>query len=190
MFLGQLLECAAGISFSRIPNNPDDISNFLKSHTRHIFDGIGDKSSHIFQPHLEKNTFSRHLILDTVTFLLYSSMDTKYVYIWGPVLNKPFVRENLLSVLAQASLSGHAADSVLLYCTGLPVMAEEKLLQIGELTIRQLTGTKKQQEVTSPSPTKHYLHQINQAEENIIQMRQVETRYEHSAALTDAIRSA
>jgi YesN/AraC family two-component response regulator len=43
-------------------------------------------------------------------------------------------------------------------------------------------------EQTLPSPDKLYLHQAIPSEENISQMRQVEQRYEHSAALTDAIK--
>ena len=188
LFLGQLLECAAGISFHYVGYSKDDIADFLRGCTKHILDRAGQKNSKIFQPEPEPGSFSRHLIFDTITFLLYGNGDAKVVYIWGPVLTKHFVREELGSRLEAAGFSKQAAASVLQYCSSLPVVSESKLLRIGELVVRYLTEAEKQPEIVLPSSDRQFIHQANPAEENISQMRQVEMRYEHSAALTDAIK--
>ena len=188
LFLGQLLDCAAGVSFCCVPNTTGDVSDFLKSSTKHILDRVGAKDHGSFRPKIETNTFSRHSILDTITFLLYGNPDGNIVYIWGPVLTKPFAQEDLLSRIKNADLSKQTVTSVLQYCSNLPVISENKLRRIGTLVIRHLASPEKQPDTTLPSPDRQFIHQTNPAEENITQMRQVEMRYEYSAALTDAIK--
>lgn len=192
LFLGQLLECAAGISLSCVPYTADAVADSLMRSTRHIFDRFKQKDRKVLYPRLQANAFYEHLFFDSVAFLLYGNKDANVVYIWGPVLVKPFSREATVSVLQKQGISGQEAESVLQYCAGLPVISKSKLRQTGELIVRHLTGQVKSPEVTQegsvPSPEKLFLHQMIPAEENISLMRQVEMRYEHSAALTDAVK--
>ena len=192
LFLGQLLECTAGIPLSCVPYTAAAVADSLRGSTKHIFDRLGQKERGIFYPCLEANAFCEHLILDAVTYLLYGNQEANVVYIWGPVLVKPFSRESMLSVLQKQDISGQKAESVLQYCAGLSVVSNSKLRQTGELIVRHLTEQVKSPEVTQersvPAPEKLFLHQTIPAEENISLMRQVEMRYEHSAALTDAIK--
>ena len=191
LFLGQLLECTAGISLSCVPYTADAVADSLRGSTRHIFDRFKQKDHKVLYPPLQPNAFYEHLFFDSVAFLLYGSKDANVVYIWGPVLTKPFSREDMLSALQKQGVSGQDAEAVLQSCAGLSMVSESKLRQIGELTVRHLTGQVRSPEVTRervPSPEKLFLHQTLPAEENISQMRQVEMRYEHSAALTDAIK--
>ena len=192
LFLGQLLECTAGVSVSCVPDTQEDIAEFLKGSTKHIFDRLEQKERGIFYPKLEANAFCEHLILGAITFLLYPNKNANVVYIWGPVRTKPLSQEEMLSILKSHGISKQTAGSVVQYCSGLSVVSGSKLRRIGELIVRHLTLMGKPMDISRekvlPYPEKLYLHQTIPPEENISQMRQVEMRYEHSAALTDAIK--
>lgn len=192
LFLGQLLECTAGVSVSCVPDAQEDIAEFLRGSTKHILDRLGQKERGIFYPRLEANAFCEHSILDTITFLLYVNKSANVVYIWGPLLTKPLSREDMLSILENRGIPKQTAGAVAQYCAGLSVVSGNKLRRIGELIVRHLTDFEKPMDISRekvlPYPEKLYLHQTIPPEENISQMRQVEMRYEHSAALTDAIK--
>lgn len=192
LFLGQLLECTAGLSVTCVPDAQEDIAEFLRGSTKHIFDRLGQKERGIFYPLLVGDAFYEHSILGIITFLLYADKGANVVYIWGPVLTKPFSRENIVSVLEQQGIFKKTVGSVAQYCAGLSVVSGSKLRQMGELIVSHLADHKKpvdiSREQTLSYPDKLYLHQAIPPEENISQMRQVEMRYEHSAALTDAIK--
>ena len=113
LFLGQLLECTAGISLSCVPYTADAVADSLRGSTRHFFDRFKQKDHKVLYPHLQANTFCEHLICDAVTFLLYGNKDANIVYIWGPVLTKPFSREDMLSALQKQGVSGQDAEAVL-----------------------------------------------------------------------------
>ena len=192
LFLGQLLECTAGVSVSCVPDSVEDIAEFLRGSTKHILDRLGQKEQGIFYPCLQANAFYEHSILDTITFLLYDNKSANVVYIWGPVRTKPLSREDMLSILEKRGIPKQTAGTVVQYCAGLSVVSGSKLRRIGELIVRHLTDFEKPTDISRekvlPYPEKLYLHQTIPPEENISQMRQVEMRYEHSAALTDAIK--
>ena len=192
LFLGQLLECTAGVSLTCVPYASDTIADFLRSSTKHILDRAARKDKRIFYPQFGANTFCEHSIFDAITFLLYGDNSENVVYIWGPVLTKPFSREDTLSVLEKSGVPKQAISSILQYCGNLPVVTEKKLHRMGELIIRHLTAKETPAGVLPqkplPYPDKQLIHHAGSGEENVMQMRQVEMRYEHSVALTDAIK--
>ncbi len=195
VFLQQLLECTAGVSLSVIPYTRAAISDYLKASTKHIFDRLLQNSAlseGFLHPTLQENSLCEHLILDSITFLAYGSKQTNTVYFLGPVLTQPFSREDTLRSLEANNIPQQMASPILQYCGNLPLVSGHILYRMGDLIVRHLTGQEKPldivQEKVLPSPEKLLLHQAIPPGENIIKMRQVEMRYEHSAALTDAIK--
>ena len=192
LFLGQLLECTAGVSLACVPYASDTIAEFLRSSTKHILDRAARKDKGIFYPQFGVNTFCEHSIFDAITFLLYGNKSENVVYIWGPVLTKPFSREDTLSVLEKSGVPKQAISPILQYCSSLPVVSGKKLHRIGELIIRHLTAKETPvgslQQKPLPYSDKPFMQHAGSMEENVTQMRQVEMRYEHSVALTDAIK--
>lgn len=195
LFLQHLLDCTTGVSLSCIPYTSDDLAAFFRGSTKHTLDTIAQQDKHLFrqffQPKPEENALCEHLILDCITFLLYGDKQTKAVYILGPVLTQPFSRDDLKSTMERYGIPMQALSPVLQFCNGLSVMSEHTLYRMGDLIVRHLTGQKKPLNIVQeapPHPEKLLLHQAIPAGENIMKMRQVEMRYEHSAALTDAIR--
>lgn len=196
LFLQQLLECTAGVSLACIPYTSDDIAAFLKSSTKHMLDGAVQRDRQLyrqcFQPGLEGNALCEHLILERITFLLYGDRQRNAVYILGPVLTQPVSREDLQNAAERYGIPKQAVSSIAQLCAGLSVVSGHKLYRMGDLIVRHLTGQEKPlnivQEASPPYPEKLLLHQAIPIGENIMKMRQVEMRYEHSAALTDAIR--
>ncbi len=195
LFLQHLLDCTTGVSLSCIPYTSDDLAAFFRGSTKHTLDTIAQQDKHLFrqffQPKPEENALCEHLILDCITFLLYVDKQAKAVYILGPVLTQPFSRDDLKSTMERYGIPMQALSPVLQFCNGLSVMSEHTLYRMGDLIVRHLTGQKKPLNIVQeapPHPEKLLLHQAIPAGENIMKMRQVEMRYEHSAALTDAIR--
>lgn len=196
LFLQQLLACTSGISLAYTPYSKSAISDFLNSSTNHVFDRLWQQhrglSEQLLQPVLQGNAICEHLILGTVTFLIYGSRETNTVYFLGPVLTQPFSREDTLRTLELNNIPRQIVSPVLEYCSGLPVVPGHILYRMGDLIVRHLTGKDIPldiaQEKVFPSPEKLLLHQAIPTGENITKMRQVEMRYEHSAALTDAIK--
>ncbi len=196
LFLQQLLEATLGVSLACVPYAKTAISDFLKDSTKHTFDRLtqpdSDRARHFFQPAVEDNSVCEHLMFECVTFLLYGNRQADAVYGLGPVLTQPFSQENALRALLQSKIPQQDISAVLQYCSQLPVVPEHILYRTGELVFRHLTEQRKTPDTAQknilPYPEKLLLHQAIPTGENISKMRQVEMRYEHSAALTDAIK--
>ena len=196
LFLQQLLECTSGVSLTCLPFTTNNISNFIKSNTKHILDRVIRQNhplyQRIFQPELEDNTFYEHVVLDCITFLLYGNKQTNTIYALGPVVTKVLPREDLMGVLEKYTIPQQNISTILQYCNHLPAVSGHTLHRMGELIVQHLAGQKNASHIASewapPSPETLLLHQALPAGENITKMRQVEMRYEHSAALTDAIK--
>lgn len=189
LFLQQLLECTSGVSLACIPRSEAAVSDFLKRSAKHTLDRLPQR---FFRPAVTENAICEHLILERITYLIYSSPEKNAVIFLGPVLTRPYSREDMLSVFERNNVSRSIVSPVLQYCSQLPVVPGHILYRMGELIVRHLTEQNKPlniaQEKELPSPEKLLLHQAIPADENIAKMRQVEMRYEHSAALTDAIK--
>jgi len=195
LFLQQLLDCTSGISFVCIPYTADEIAGFLKASTKHILDSAAQQDSalsrQLFAPVLTEDSLCEHLVLGCVSFLFYGDRQAKAVYGLGPVLTQPLSPEDIRRILENYRIPKQAVSPFTQYCKNLPVLPGHSLYRMGELIVRHLTGQEKLLQIareTAPSyPEKLLLHQAIPVEENIIKMRQVEMRYEHSAAFTDAI---
>lgn len=189
VFLQQLLECTSGVSLAWVPYTMAAVSDFLKGSTKHTLDRL---SPQYFQPMLTENVICEHLILERITFLAYGNRQTNTVFFLGPALTQPFSREDTISVLERNNLPRQMISPVLQYCSQLPVVSGATLFRTGELIFRHLAEQGNTPDIRPerplPSPEKLLLHQAFPTGENIAKMRQVEMRYEHSAALTDAIK--
>lgn len=196
LFLQQLLECTSGVSLTCLPYTPNNVTNFIKSSTKHILDRVVRQNNsfyqQIFLPKLKDSTLCEHCILDCILFLLYGNKQSNAIYVLGPVITKNFCREDILPVLERYAIPQQTTSAILQYCSGLPVVPGHTLYRMGELIVRHLTEQGKTSHIAAewapPSPEKLLLHQAIPIDENIAKMRQVEMRYEHSAALTDAIK--
>ncbi len=196
LFLQQLLDCTLGIPLSYIPYTESAISDFLKDSTNHIFDRLfqlKNSSWHrLSLPPVQDNALCEHTLTGGITFLTYAGKEVKEVFFLGPVLTQPFSREDTLRALKKQSIPQHFISDILQFCSSLPVVSGHILYRAGDLVVRHLTGIEKPLAIIQTNisnPEDHYLlHQAIPANENIVQMRRVEIRYEYSTALTDAVR--
>lgn len=196
LFLQQLLECTTGVPLSCVPHTESAISDFLKDSTKHIFDRFFQQKSsswyRLLRPPVQEDALCEHTVTGDITFLTYVDREAKEVLFLGPVLTKALSREDMLHILERQRIPQHFRNEILQFCSTLPVVSGHILYRTGDLIVRHLTGIEKPLTIIQPNISvlqDHYLlHQLIPANENIIQMRQVEMRYEHSAALTDAVR--
>jgi AraC-like DNA-binding protein len=196
LFLQQLLECTTGVPLNCIPYAESAISDFLTNSTKHIFDRLfrqGNSSwRRLLAPPIQSNALCVHTLIGGITFLTYAGKDENHAIFLGPVLTQPFSREDTLCMLEKQNVPPQSIGDILQFCSELPVVSGHILYRIGDLVIRHLSGIEKPLTIIQAgisNPEDHYLlHQAIPANENIVQMRQVEMRYEYSAALTDAVR--
>ena len=192
-FAQELLSCAAGIHFSCVSLEKEAVFSFLQDRTNHIFNLQPDNRwQQRLSAHEQEDFIWEHTILNCIRFLSYIDKCADRVYLFGPVLTLPFSSENIADTMEQHAIPQEAQPLVLEFCSTLPVVSEHILYRTTDLVIRHLTGRDKPFHIRQgdmPSAPDGFLmgHNVS-ADENIAHMRQVEMRYEYSAALTDAIK--
>lgn len=193
IFLRKLLECTSGISLHHIPCKKTDLLAFLQDHTGHIFDTFLEQDSahwqQLLQTTIGENTVNEYAVLGGITFMVCMDKPRDSLFLLGPVFTQPFSRENILHTLKKHSLTEEAISKILLYCNGLPVVEKHTLHKACQLIKEHLTGKTRPVERSPHSPADTPLADTPLISgEDIVQMRQVEMRYEYSIALTDAIK--
>ena len=194
LFLQKLLKDTTGIPLSHIPFTKTALLGFLHNCTDHIVgDFLQENITHWYQllkaPALPDTI--HECTAGGITFLLYADAPADSVWILGPVLTRPYSREDALCYLEQFSISQQTKENILQFFGKLPVVESHILYRTGDLVFGHLTGKKQPMKIARahmlPPGESPLIHPTFSADEDIVQMRQVELRYEYSAALTDAI---
>ncbi len=189
-FLQKLLKNTNSIPLSRVDRTDTALQKFMQDHTAYI-SRIFFPDDHPVWQQLEwfsKQTdcLYQWTMPGGITFLLYPAEG----FCFGPVLAQTFSREETLRMLESYDLNSRAKSDILQFCSTLPVVETHTFQRIGALVAGHLTGQEEilQVDYIQPPATHSQLHRSQFSPgEDIVQMRQVETRYEHSAALTDAV---
>ncbi len=194
-FLQKLLADTTGISFSQIPFTKPALLDFLQERTNHIFDDFFRSSSgswhRLLQTPTQTEIIHECVAFGGITFLLYADTEINSVYIFGPVLTQSFSQEDILHSAEHYRVSPQVKGSILQFCSSLPVVASHILYRTGDLVVGYLIGRQQPIKIAQanvlPAADSHLIHPTYASGGDIVQMRQVETRYEYSAALTDAV---
>lgn len=195
LFLQNLLKDTTGIPLSRIAYERSALLDFLRSQTNHIFDTDFLRHTSLYHQFflvpVRQDYIYEWVAPGGITFLLHADLAQSTCLIFGPVLTRPFSREEILDALSHYRLNPHSQANILQFCAALPVTDSYALYRTGELVTGHLTGQTELLKITEidlPAPELPDLHTVFSPDEDIVHMRQVETRYEYSAALTDAVR--
>ena len=193
LFLQKLLKDTTGIPLAQIPFTKDNLFDFLQNCTNYtMVDFLQTNIAHWYQllvTPTEENTIHECIAADKITFLFYRDRPSDTIWVLGPVLTRPFSRDDALHYLAQFPISLQTKESILQFFGNLPLVEGHILYRTGDLVFGHLSGKKEPmriaQDIVLPSAENPLTFSTDT---DIIQMRQVELRYEHSAALTDAVR--
>lgn len=196
IFLRELLKCTCGISLNYIPYKKSAVLAFLQEQTGHVFDYLLERDDAYWQQLMllstQKDTIYEFFSLDNITIMAHLDSQNNTIIFLGPVLTRPFSKENTLQALAKHPISPEMTAHILHYCAALPVVESHTLYRACDLVVGYLTGKEKSFKIAQAdifSSFDHYLLDHPFAiSEDIMQMRQVEMRYEYSIALTDAIK--
>lgn len=194
IFLQELLGCTTGITLSRIPYSLPALQAFFQNCTGHIFDGYFARSGADFQQLLHlparEDTLYEYSVLEGITFLVYP--EDAHIYLLGPVLTKAVSREDAVFAMKKRKVPGEMQPHILQFLGDIPVVASHVLYRTGDLVVGYLTGKDKPMKIAQagilPSADDRLPESAFPTGEEIVKMRQVELRYEYSAALTDAIK--
>ena len=190
LFLQKLLKNTNGILLSRVDCAGAALRDFIGAHTAYISQLFYPVGHPVWQQ-IDRLSQRVDCLYQWVTpggiaFLLYPAGGVCL----GPVQAQSFSREETLRLLEPYELKPQSKSEILQFCETLPVMELHAFQRIGALVAGHLTGQDDvlQIEHIQPPAAQPQLHRSHfPPEEDIVQMRQVETRYEHSAALTDAV---
>lgn len=195
IFLQRLLKETLGIPLSRISLTKTALLEFLQNHTDYTTGKLMQSSIlhwyRLLQTPLQADTIHECVGVGGITFLLYADVSSNSVWVLGPVLTHPFFREDMLQALEHYPIGSQAKESILHFFSNLPVTEGHILHRAGDLVFGYLTGKDRPMRIAqtdAPPPDGDTLiSPAFSSGEDIVQMRQVELRYEYSAALTDAI---
>ncbi len=196
IFLQKLLETTIGISFSRIAFSKADLQEHLQRCTDHIFDELLQQNNafwqRISQTQSHNGTVYECTAPGGITFLIHPDKALDVIFLAGPALFQPFSRKDALYALEGYHMPQHRKTAILQFCGNLPIVQRRALCHACDLIFRQLTGKQEPLNIVQinmlPAADKHFTQPTFPAGGDIVQMRQVEMRYEYSAALTDAIK--
>ncbi len=196
IFLQELLESTTGISLTCVSCSNRSLLEFLQSRTGHLFDLFFEQNLSHWQKLLlspdREDTIYEHSVAGGAIFLTFTDKQANTVYFFGPVLTQPFSQENFLRNMEQRRIPQQLTPHMARFCSSLPVVASHILYRTGDLVIRHLTGRKTPLQIAPADlqlpANKYILNEGLSIGEEIVHMRQVEMRYESSAALTDAIK--
>ena len=190
LFLQKLLKNTNGIQLSRVDCASDALSGFMRNHTAYISQLFFPDGHPVWQQFdrlsRQEDCVYQWLLLGGITFLLYPAGG----YCLGPVLTQPFSREETLRLLEPYDLKTQAKSDILQFCSALPVVEIYTFQRIGALVAGHLSGRDEVlqiEHIQPPAAQPQLQRSPFSPEEDIVRMRQVEARYEHSAALTDAV---
>ncbi len=195
-FLQQLLDCTAGLSLSRIPLSRDGLLALIQEKTGHIFDSLLQQHSNYWQSLLQTptraDTIYEYFAIGGIAFLAYVHSESNDLFFLGPALTKPLSKKETIREMQKYSLSQGQQAQFLQYCDTLPVMESHILYRTGDLVFGRLSGLQKPMRIAQANNVAlmdtFYPSDTPLGGEHIMQMRTVETRYEQSATLTDAVK--
>lgn len=183
-FLQRLLKETTGIPLSRIIHDRTALLDTLKARTDHVFDALFREKNTLWHRLMQAQTLTdtiyAWLLPGGAAFLLYPDKHADQIFILGPVLTQPM-----------SDTAMPEQDNIAQFYRSLPVVESRIFYRAGELVIGRLTENDQPMHITHidlPAPDNNRAHFRFIPEEDIVQMRQVETRYEYSVALTDAVR--
>ena len=195
-FLQQLLDCTVGLSLTCIPFAKDALLALIQEKTGHIFDNLLQQNAHYWQSLLQTSpradTIYEYFAIGGITFLVYVHSESDGLFFLGPVLTKPLSKEETVRAMQKYPLSQEARAQFLQYCETLPVMESHSLYRTGDLVFGRISGSTKPLRLVQANSVSlmdtFYHNDTPLGSEHIVQMRTVETRYEYSATLTDAVK--
>lgn len=196
IFVQKIVDCTLGVPLSHIPCSAQELLPLLRERTGHVLDSLLADQSAYSQQLLgiaaNKDTIYEHTSIAGITFLFYSDSPGRSLYIIGPALTTPVSQEQVRAGIRQYRLPSHMEGPLLKLCSHLPVIPSHTLYRTADLVFGYLTKREQPLKITQ-SHLLHtndslLLHPALQQNEEIAQMRQIEMRYEYSAALTEAIK--
>ena len=161
IFLQKLLDITAGIPLTVIPLNKPSLTEFLKNVAGHTFDSVFVESHSLWQQIIAaKSKLVEYNLSDNISLLAIPIKRNTSILILGPVSTVP------------TNSTAH------------PYAEHNRFYKIGTL-LSQYAFEQALPPVVSADAA--LIHHSSFTGEDIAQMRQVEQRYEYSAALTNAV---
>lgn len=179
----QLVNSCVGINFSTLNLTKEGIEEFLKDETHQI--ALRQLLAHkklTKRPNMISNCiYEIRYVLD-ICFMAYYTEENKELYLLGPFLTKPANPQDL-----QIELYGLVSKTL----STLPIISINKAYEIISIIVEdikedgkalyKIMDLRETQDNNSGAP-------ISKSNEEIVQMKQIENRYEKSAALTEAVK--
>lgn len=189
-FVSALVDCLANISFSAIENSYPA----LVQHLSNTSEGVLISLPFTIEQTIFSQTPKSNCIYELHTaiglqYLIYIDQVGDQILVLGPSLMKQNSEAVTRQSLNRLRLPQKTVDKIINHFANLPVLSSNLMIRAFLLLIEHLTGNNEHIEhktfdlyfdYAQPHPT--------QAQDDALQMRQVESRYEVSTSLTEAVK--
>jgi len=196
LFLQKLTDCLGNVKLAFVDDNAQALFAHIDKGTDGLFQHLMQQDESFWSrfPHFPFRTDSIYecVSLGGITYFVYKEASSNRFLFLGPMLTHPFSAGDLKKELESYHLPDAAVSHIADFCNRLPLIPHRTAYRACDLIVQFLTDQE-----TSFSLAKidilselsdYWSRSFQLPDENIVQMRQTEKRYEYSISLTEAVK--
>ncbi len=190
LFAQDLVKCLAGIDFQVIDNNDKAFLEYMRETLGgSLLDLPAMQERAVMYRRLKPNCVYELRTDMGLLYLVFLDGKQNRLLLLGPSLMESYSEATVRQKLRKLSLSQQTIDSILRQCAKLPIVSINVLHQLCILLGHHLTGSSQNVSHRTVDLLIGFQEPEDvQPQDGIPHMRQVETRYEMSSAITEAVR--
>lgn len=190
----QLLDCTCGLQLACVSRSREAVIALFRSRANPVFDILlkhdDDYVRQILELPADGETIYEFSASGGIVFFTYTPAEE--IYLFGPVLTEQYAPETVLQYLSPYELNDHMQHLIVQFISSLPVIPAGRVFHIVQTCLHQLFDLERPLKISQASTFFSLENMLRSSlphlTPEISQMRQIEIRYEHGAALIEAIK--
>ncbi|MBE6732464.1 MAG: AraC family transcriptional regulator [Ruminococcaceae bacterium] len=190
-FINDIIKCIAGFEFKTLNNSPKDIFDHINQKNQNFINYFyknPDDLLHLCS--LRPNCIYEFNSFFGVAHILFYSKETSKVYSLGPLLHEPFSEYQALEKIHKIGIPADLSRQLLMFGASLPVIPTSTLNRLSLLLYQKITGSNVPISFQTVNLFKENVPNLLESPVHLTSasIREIEERYELSAALTEAVK--
>lgn len=193
-FLADLIKSLCEINFAIIENTEATISDYFHESTNYALAQTINNNfiGKTVMPAMCPGIICEFYIAGGPYYTAFLEQGSNQIYVLGPILTDEYNRDSTIRQLADHGIELYAIQRFMDAVHTMPVLPQQNLLKAMHILSQHISGQ------TTPCTTKriqylmksqnHMTYRLTENNEDVSHMRQIETRYETSTALTEAVK--
>ncbi len=192
----QLLECTCGLQLAYIDYTKKNLLELIERRTNHAFDAYLAQNDSYLQKILDfplrQDAIYEFLSPGDMVFFVYIDRERNGLFLFGPLLTQPYTKENILQLLVNYAIPSQMESHIMQFYNSIPVIPADKVYRIVETSLKQLLNFEYPIKIIQAESVRAVEDLLRTSlptiTPEIAEMRQIEIRYEYTAALVEAIK--